>query len=154
MTATESQDPSSCFVSVRIREWRRRQPGATWACVKKTRKVTERNKVCASVCLRGLMCVLEDGRSAGKKKKNLNALPPKSLSCVIGAVPLSPCYLHAQTGYRFLCAGWLCNLHQMSTTQHWPVFLSLLPLSKLIWRIRKKLLCFAAVFNPWTRLSF
>lgn len=119
----QSHKIQGLVLSVRIRERRRREPGAS--CVE------ESDEVCATVC-DACVCVCVGGRR-DSWEKNLDSASKKkkSLSCVIGAVPLSPRYLLAQTGYRVLCAGWLCNRHQVSAAQLWPAFLSPLPPSKL-----------------------
>lgn len=108
-------------LSVRIRERRRREPGAS--CVE------ESDEVCATVC-DACVCVCRREEGLMGKEPRLS-LQKKSLSCVIGAVPLSPRYLLAQTGYHVLCASWLCNWHQVSAAQLWPAFFSPLPPSKL-----------------------
>lgn len=127
--ATMSQDPRTCFVFVRITERRRR---ASYMYVWNT------GMMCALLCVMSLVyvcvCVWDGGWRDSRGKEPRLSLQ-KSLSCVIGAAPLSPRYLHAQTGYRFLCAGWLCNRHQVSATQLWPAFLIPLPPSELIWNL-------------------
>lgn len=78
--------------------------------------VEDRDGVCDSWCV----CVW--WRVEGLRGKRNSKKPPKSLSCVIGAVPLSPRYLHAQAGYRFLCSCWLCNRHRVTAAPLWPSF--------------------------------
>lgn len=114
IAATVSQDPRTCFAFVRIREKEEEARSYMWVmrCV-----------------VRLCRCVSEWVKLQGKDPQ---LSLQKSLSRVVEAVLLSPHYLWAQAGYRFLCAGWLCIRHQESAAQLWPAFLGPLPSKRIL----------------------